>query len=284
MLLGAHESIAGGIHNSITRGKEDGCDCVQIFSKSSGQWYAKPLTKDDRKDLDAARKDTGIATMAVHDSYLINLAASKDDAHEKSKQAFLVEVERAEFLGIQAVIFHPGAHGGAGEPSGIKRIADALEWVLGKTKGAKVNLLLETTAGQGTYLGYRFEHMAEIIGLLGNHERMGVCFDTCHSFSAGYDIRTEDGWEEVLEDFNTVVGLDRLRAFHLNDSPNDLDSRVDRHAHIGEGKIGPECFRFLVNEQRFSKTPGYLETPPLPSGEDSYKKNLKFLRSLRKKA
>jgi len=283
MLLGAHESIAGGVHNSLARGKEDGCECVQVFTKSASQWSAKTLVPEDRKNLDIAKKETGITVMAAHDSYLINLAASVDENWKKSKAAFLEETRRAEFLGIQALIFHPGAHGGSGEPAGLKRIAEALGWVLDETKGAKVTLLLETTAGQGTYLGYRFEHMAEIIDALGGHERLGVCFDTCHSFSAGYDGRTVEGWHDILEDFNTVIGLERLRAFHLNDSLNDYGSRTDRHAQIGEGKIGLECFRFLVNEPRFRDVPGYLETPALPNGEDSFRKNLKVLKGLRRK-
>jgi deoxyribonuclease-4 len=283
MLLGAHESIAGGVHNALTRGKADGCECVQIFTKSASQWSAKALAKEDRKALDAAKAGTGISTMAAHDSYLINLASPDGAAWKKSREAFLIEARRAEFLGLDALIFHPGSHGGSGEGEGLQRITEALRWVLGETEGDEVLLLLETTAGQGSYLGYRFEHMAEIIDGLDGHRRMGVCLDTCHSFSAGYDLRTEGAWLEALEEFNTVVGLDRLRAFHLNDTPNPLGSRKDRHEHIGKGKLGLECFRFLVNSRRFAETPGYLETPPLPGGEDSFKRNLKVLRVLRKK-
>ncbi len=281
MLLGAHESIAGGFHNALLKGKEDGCECVQVFTKSASQWSARELLRNDRVLLDEARKGTGIAEMAAHDSYLINMASADDSAWKKSRDAFLIEAQRAEYLGIQRVIFHPGSHGGSGEKEGISRVAKALSHALEKTEGAKVNLLIETTAGQGAYLGRTFEQLGEIIKLLDGHERMGVCFDTCHAFSAGYDVRTAASWEKIIEDFDSIVGLDRLRAFHLNDTMNPFGSRKDRHEQIGKGAIGLECFRFLVNDKRFEKIPGFLETPALPNGEDSFAANLKVLKGLR---
>ncbi|MFH0816336.1 MAG: deoxyribonuclease IV [Methanobacteriota archaeon] len=284
MLLGAHESIAKGFGNAIAKGSEDGCECVQVFTKSASQWSGRALTADDRESLDAARKETGISRMASHDSYLINLASPNPEAWKKSRGAFLEEVRRAEYLGIQALIFHPGSHAESGEAKGIQRIGEALGDVLEQTKAAKVNLLLETTAGQGSYIGHRFEHMAEIIDLAGGNQRMGLCFDTCHAFSAGYEIRTAKGWDDTLDDFHSTVGLDRLRAFHLNDTMNDFGSRKDRHEQIGNGKIGIECFRYIVNDRRFEDVPGYLETPPLPTGEDSFAKNLRVLKSLRAEA
>jgi len=283
MLLGAHESIAKGFGNALFKGKEDGCECVQVFTKSASQWSGRVLNDDDRKPLDVARKETGISRMASHDSYLINLASPNPDAWRKSRDAFLEEARRAEYLGIQALVFHPGSHAESGEDKGIHRIGEALNHVIEQTKGAKVHLLLETTAGQGSYIGHRFEHMAEIIDLAEGNQRMGVCFDTCHSFSAGYDVRTAKGWDRVLDDFDSTVGLDRLRAFHLNDTMNDFGSRKDRHEQIGKGKLGIECFRYLVNDKRFEKIPGYLETPPLPNGSDSFAANLRVLKGLRGK-
>jgi deoxyribonuclease-4 len=281
MLLGAHESIAKGFGNALYKGKEDGCECVQVFTKSASQWSGRALSDDDRKPLEAARKETGILRMASHDSYLINLASPNPAAWKKSRDAFLEEACRAEFLGIQALIFHPGSHAESGEENGIKKIGQALTYVLEQTDGAKVHLLLETTAGQGSYLGHRFEQMAEIIDKVEGNPRMGVCFDTCHAFSAGYDIRTAKGWDRTLDDFESTVGIDRLRAFHLNDTMNEFGSRKDRHEQIGKGKLGIECFRYIVNDRRFEKVPGYLETPPLPNGSDSFATNLRVLKKLR---
>ncbi|MBI5001192.1 MAG: deoxyribonuclease IV [Euryarchaeota archaeon] len=283
MLLGAHESISGGLHNALRSGKGDGCECVQLFTKNASQWKARPLAKEDAVLFAEARGETGIDVAAAHDSYLINLGAPDEASWNKSKEAFLEEMRRAEFVGLQFLIFHPGAHKGSGEREGIERIASAIAGFLGETKGDRLVLLLETTAGQGSYLGYRFEHLADVIGQAGGGGRLGVCYDTCHTFAAGYDIRTSEGWDDVLEDFDSIVGLERLRAFHLNDSKGALGSKLDRHEQIGKGAIGLEAFRCLVNNPAFKETPGFLETPPLPNGEDSFKKNLKLLKSLREK-
>jgi len=283
MLLGAHESISGGLHNALRNGKGDGCECVQLFTKSASQWKAKPLVKEDADLFAGARKETGIEIAAAHDSYLINLGAPDDISWNKSKDAFLDEMRRAELVGLQFLIFHPGAHKGSGEKEGIERIAGAVSGFLEETKGGRLVLLLETTAGQGSYLGYKFEHLADIIEQAGSGDRLGVCYDTCHTFAAGYDIRTAEKWDDVLEEFDSIIGLDRLRAFHLNDSKGAFGSHVDRHEQIGKGAIGLEAFRHLVNNPAFREVPGFLETPALPDGEDSFKKNLKLLKSLREK-
>ncbi|MEW5937687.1 MAG: deoxyribonuclease IV [Candidatus Thermoplasmatota archaeon] len=281
MLLGAHESIAGGVHNALLRGKEDGAECVQIFTKSANQWGAKPILQRDLEMLDDARNEFGIKIVAAHDSYLINLAAPDARAWERSREAFLEEMRRAEFLGLQYLIFHPGAHKGAGEAVGIKRIAEALVWLLDQYPGFRVRLLLETTAGQGTYVGYRFEHLADIMAAVPGRNRVGVCYDTCHSFAAGYDVRTPEGWENTLEEFDAVIGLQHLYAFHLNDCASAMGSRIDRHEQIGEGQIGLEGFRYLVDLPLFRDTPGFLETPPLPDGSPSFARNLKILKEMR---
>jgi deoxyribonuclease-4 len=283
MLLGAHESISGGLYKALLNGKGDGCECVQLFTKSASQWKAKPLGKEDAVLFAEARKETGIDIAAAHDSYLINLGAPDDVSWNKSRGAFLDEMRRAELVGLQFLIFHPGAHKGSGEKEGIERIASAIACFLDETKGDRLVLLLETTAGQGSYLGYRFEHLADIIEQAGGGERLGVCYDTCHTFAAGYDIRTPEKCDSVLEEFDSIVGLDRLRAFHLNDSKGAFESRVDRHEQIGKGAIGLEAFRSLVNNPALKEVPGFLETPPLPNGEDSFKKNIKLLKSLREK-
>ncbi len=229
-------SIEGGIFNAPLRGKKIGCDVIQIFTKNNNQWKSKSLTD---KEIIASRENlnkTGIKAVASHDAYLINLASPNKDVYKKSLIAFYDEMERAEKLGLPYLVFHPGAHLGEGEDIGIKRIAESINLHLSKKSGTNVMLLLETTAGQGTNIGWRFEQLSEIINLVEQKEKMGVCVDTCHIFAAGYDITTEEGYTKTFDEFDRIIGLKRLKLFHLNDSKKGYGSRVDRHEHIGKGK------------------------------------------------
>ncbi len=280
LLLGAHESISGGLHMAFERAKEDTCEVLQIFSKSSHQWQAKPLTEKDLEAWQKAWKESGIKVVVIHDSYLINLGSPKEGAWRRSVEAFRVEVERAGVLGVKHLVFHPGAHGGTGEKEGIKRIIRALNEVHSATEDCNVMSTIETTAGQGSYVGYRFEHIAEIMDGVEDKNRVGACFDTCHVFAAGYELRTRERYEETMDRWDEIIGLEHLHVFHLNDSKHPLGSRKDRHEHIGKGYLGLEPFRFLLNDPRFKNHPGILETPPLPDGRNGYRENLEVLRSL----
>jgi deoxyribonuclease-4 len=262
-------------------GLEDGCEVVQLFSKNARQLRAKPLTDEDIKNFQDTLKKTKIKSTAVHDAYLINLGNPDNEKWPVYKEAFLIEMQRAEALGIPHLIFHPGAHIDKGDDYCIKRIAAALDDVHEQTQGFKLKVLIETTAGQGSNVGYKFEHVRDIIAAVSEPERLGTCYDTCHTFAAGYDIRDQESYEDTFERFDNIVGLDKLHAFHLNDALKDLGSRVDRHEQIGDGWIGLYGFWLLVNDKRFKNHPGFLETPQLPSGENSYKRNLKILKKLR---
>lgn len=279
--LGAHESISGGIYKSLLYGVEDGCEVVQIFSKNARQFKAKPLTDDDIKKFKETLKETKMKRTAVHDAYLINLGSPNTKNWTDHKEAFLIEMERAEALGIPHLIFHPGSHLGKGDEYAIKRIITAINELFEKTSEFKLKVLVETTAGQGSNVGYKFEHIRDIIEGVDASERIGACYDTCHTFAAGYDISDSNTYEKTLDEFDNVVGLDKLEGFHLNDALKPLGSRVDRHTQIGDGEIGLFGFWLLVNDERFKSIPGYLETPALPNGKSSYKRNLKILKKLR---
>ncbi len=280
MLLGAHVSIAGGFDKAVIRGENIGCDSIQIFTKSQRQWSAKKIDESQVKLFKKALSRSRIKAVVVHTAYLINLASPKKDTLEKSQKAFLEEMDRAETLGIPYLVHHPGAHLDVGEKKGIELIAEGLNISLSARRGYKVMPLLETTAGQGTNLGYKFEELVAIRDLLEEKEWVGVCLDTSHIFAAGYDIRTKDAYEKTMETFDEIIGLSLLKAVHLNDSKIDLGKRVDRHEHIGKGKIGLEAFSFLVNDERLKSIPGCLETP---GSEEDFKKNLQTLRTLLKK-
>lgn len=259
--FGAHMSIAGGLHKAFGHGERAGCDAIQIFSKNQQQWRAKPLADQEIAQFKSEQQRSGIAPVIVHDSYLINLASPKDELWEKSIAAFADELERCAALGIPYLVTHPGAHTGAGEEVGLRREADALNRLFDQGVGEGVTVLIENTAGQGTCLGYRFAHLARLIELVGHAERLAVCLDTCHLLASGYDFRTPEAYAATIDEFAQVVGLDRIKAFHLNDSMKDLGSRVDRHTHIGEGFVGLEGFRLLVNDPRFADRPMIIETP-----------------------
>ncbi|MGB2803696.1 MAG: deoxyribonuclease IV [Candidatus Zixiibacteriota bacterium] len=279
LLIGAHMSISGGVFNAFPLGEEVGCATIQIFTKNSNQWKTKELASEDVKKFRESQKRTGISPVVGHNAYLINLVSPKEDVYKLSMEAMLIELNRAELLGLPYLVMHPGAHLGTGEKEGIRKIARSIDTLHQKTKGFRVKICLEMTAGQGSAIGYRFEHMAEIIDQVQENERLGVCYDTCHTFTAGYDIRTERTYEATFKEFDNVIGLSRLKVIHLNDTLKDFGSRVDRHQHIGEGKIGLEGFRLLMNDKRWEKIPKILETPK-EGGTAKDIENLKVLRSL----
>jgi deoxyribonuclease-4 len=273
-------SIAGGLDRAPLRGRQAGCDTIQVFTKSNRQWGAKPLTDREVEAFKANLAATGIGPVVAHDCYLLNLAAPRAALRRKSIAAFRVEMERAERLGIPYLVTHPGAHLGTGEADGIARVAEALDQLYAALPSARVQVLLETTAGQGTSLGYRFEQLAAILAGVERADRLGICLDTCHVFAAGYDIRSPDGYRRTVRELDACVGLRRLRAVHLNDSVQGLGSRVDRHAHIGEGRLGLEAFRLILNDRRFRRIPMLLETPKDDDFVRADRRNLGRLRRL----
>jgi deoxyribonuclease-4 len=279
ILLGAHMSIAGGVHLAVDRARSIGCTALQVFTKNSNQWKCKPLSVEDIESYKTKIADARIAPVVAHDSYLINLSAVDPDLLKKSRSMLVEEIRRCAQLGIPLLNFHPGAHGGAGADDGIKRVIESLNLAHEATTGCGVMSVVETTAGQGTSVGRSFEEIGAIINGVEQTARMAVCIDTCHIFAAGYDIATEAGYTKTFEDFEAIVGLDRLAAFHINDSKKGLAGRVDRHEHIGKGAIGVEAFRRLMNDQRFAAIPKILETP---KSEDLHEdvENMKLLRSL----
>jgi deoxyribonuclease-4 len=280
--LGAHCSTQGGVSRALERAAAIGCGAVQIFTKNNNRWAEKPLDPGEVRRFRAAARGFKRRYLFAHDGYLINLASPRAAILKRSLVALVDEIRRAELLGLSYVVTHPGAHLGKGEEWGVARVARSLDLAHAETAGARVRVLLETTAGQGTSLGWRFEHLAEILARVEAPERLGVCVDTCHIFAAGYDIRTEGAYEETMRRLLSLVGRQAVRAFHLNDSSRDLGSRVDRHAQIGKGKIGLGAFRALVNDPRFRDRPMVLETP---KGKDMKEDvvNLRVLRGLRAK-
>ncbi|HZX47986.1 MAG: deoxyribonuclease IV [Thermodesulfovibrio sp. RBG_19FT_COMBO_42_12] len=279
MMLGAHMSIAGGVDKAIERGASLSCTAIQIFTKNSNQWDGRPITEDEVVRFKTLLRKSSIKQIIAHDSYLINLASGSSELRERSVNALISEVDRCRTLEIPYVVIHPGAHTGVGEDEGIKNIIHSLDIICAKTDGWGVDIALETTAGQGTNIGYRFEHLSRIITGVKYNNRIKTCIDTCHIFAAGYDIRTPEGYEKVIDEFNKLVGLDRLACIHLNDSKKGLESRVDRHEHIGKGFIGKESFRTIINDRRFNDIAMIIETP---KGQDMKedKINLRCLRRM----
>ena len=279
LLIGSHMSIAGGLHNALIHAEKAGCRCVQLFVKSSNQWRAKPLTDGDIAQFQAEQKRTGIAPAIAHSSYLINVGSPDQALYEKSREALLVEYKRCAQLGVESLVFHPGAHVGSGVQAGIERIAGAMDWVLGKIPDGRTLLLLETTAGMGSHIGSTFEELREILDRLDNADRTGVCFDTCHVFAAGYDIRTETGYNDTMRQFDSILGRSNLKAIHFNDSKYDWGTHKDRHEHIGKGFIGADAFGFFMRDPKLSGVPKILETPKDDAGKYD-KMNLALLRKL----
>ncbi|MEE9450510.1 MAG: deoxyribonuclease IV [Ignavibacteriaceae bacterium] len=278
-LLGAHTSIAGGVSKSVDLAEKLGFTAMQIFTKNNNRWFQKPLEEKEIELFKTKLNKSNIKFVVSHDAYLINLCAIKEDILKKSHAAFLDELKRCELLGIPYLNFHPGAHLGAGEEDGIKLIAESINIAHEKTIGYKVSSMLEVTAGQGSSIGYRFEHLRDIIDLIEEKERMSVCIDTAHIFAAGYNIKDQKNYKKVINDFDEIIGLERLKCFHINDSKKELGSRVDRHAHIGKGFIGLEGFTNIMNDKRLNKIPKILETP---KGKEQLEdlENLEVIRGL----
>ena len=279
MPLGAHMSIAGGIYKALERGQIVGCESIQIFTKNPRQWAARQLSDEDTLLFKQHREETGIDPIVAHDSYLINLASPKEELWHKSLESFAGELDRCARLGISYLVMHPGSHGIDGEEMGLQRVAEALGLLFDRSSGEGVMVLLETTAGHKHSLGSSFEQLARIIDLVERKERLGICFDTCHAFAAGYELRTREGYERTFQELDQAVGLSRLKAFHLNDSKQDLDSHVDRHEHIGKGHLGLEPFRMILNDPRFRGLPMLLETHKSKDMAEDIE-NLAVLRSL----
>lgn len=285
-LLGSHLSIAGGYYKAVVAAGELEMDCVQIFTKNNNQWRAKPITEAEVEAFQSAMKETGVGYPIAHNSYLINMGSANPELREKSIDSMVVELERANQLGIANVVAHPGAHGGDGEEAGIERIVDAIDTVCERTKELATCIALETTAGQGSSIGHRFEEIGAIIRKSKHPDRLTVCVDTCHIFAAGYPLASKKDYKETFAAFDREVGIDRIVAFHINDSKKDLGSRVDRHEHIGLGKLGIEPFEHLMNDRRFKKMPMYLETAKEiepKTGKPWDEINMGVLRKLMKK-
>ncbi len=277
-LIGAHMSIAGGTYKAIAQGDAVDATALQIFTKNNNQWKAKALTDKDIEKFNNARDNSAIRAYVGHTGYLINLASPKDDVFEKSVDSLTDELERADSLGLSDLVMHPGAHLGEGEEYAITKITETLNRIFDDTQDVKTRLALETTAGQGSGVGYKFEHIAEIIDRIDNKSRVSVCLDTCHVFAAGYELRNKRAWNATFKEFDEIIGLDYLRVIHVNDSKKPLGSRVDRHEHLGEGELGLEPFRFLMQDKRFVDVPKILETPKGDDPEANDRRNLDILR------
>jgi deoxyribonuclease-4 len=278
-------SIAGGPHNALVAAQAHGCRSVQLFTKNANQWNARDLTPEDIRLFRHALRETGLRHTVAHDSYLINLASPDEALYRRSVEAFVNEMRRAEQLGLRYLVMHPGAHVDSGEEVGLTRVAAALDEVHARCADYRVRVLIETTAGQGSSLGHRFEHLGRILSLVAAPERLGVCFDTCHVFAAGYALSPLSEYRATMRAFHAAVGLGRLKVFHVNDSVREQGSRVDRHAHIGRGRIGLDAFRFLVNDPRFRNRPMILETPKEDGDEkDMDAVNLAVLQGLQLKS
>ena len=278
-ILGAHQSIAGGYHRAVEKAHDTGCHCVQLFTKNNNQWRAKAITPSEAERFRSTMDELGITWSLAHDSYLINLASPDQTLWRRSIDAFIEELRRAAILGIPDVVTHPGACTSSTEAAGIRRVVDAINEIHAQTRDLGTECLLETTAGQGTALGWRFEQFAAILDGLHEPDRLGFCFDTCHVFAAGYRLAPKRAYQATMREFDRLIGLKRIRAFHLNDSRRELGSRVDRHEHIGLGKLGSEPFQLLLADRRFRRIPMYLETPKgQRNGTDWDTINLRTLR------
>lgn len=279
-LLGAHFSIAGGLHKALYTARAYGCHTLQIFTKNAHTWKERTLLPDEVERFGRARAETGIQQIAAHTSYLINAASPDPQKRAASLRALENELLRAATLDIPYVILHPGAHMGAGEAAGIAGIAAGVNHIYAQHPDLDTTLLLETTAGQGTGIGHRFEQLAAILNRIDLPDRVGVCLDTCHIHAAGYDLRTRRAYEKTIATFDALVGLKRLFVIHFNDARKALHSRIDRHAHIGEGAIGLRAFGFFMNDARLDRIPKIIETPKHKDGQDGDVINLNRLRSL----
>lgn len=277
--IGAHVSVAGGTPAAFPRGEELGCEAIQIFVKNANRWQGKSIGGDEAGAFREAHAAARIPVIA-HASYLINLASPAEELFTKSVAALVDELDRCTRLGVPGLVLHPGAHVGEGTDAGIERVVRGLDAVFADNPDLTARVLLENTAGQGTTLGADLRELHAIAQGLGRPDRLGVCLDTCHAFAAGYDLRTEAGYDRLMNDVDGIIGFDNLRALHLNDSKFPVGSRRDRHANIGEGEIGVELFERVLSDDRLADLPAILETPEGDDG-DGYRRDLATLRSLR---
>jgi deoxyribonuclease-4 len=280
--IGAHESASGGLHRAVERAIADNCESVQVFVKNNNRWKQRDWREDEIETFRKAYDESGLEGLVAHTSYLINLCSDKDATIEKSIDALEDELDRCAKLGVPYLVMHPGSHVGQGEEEGIKLIAENLEAVYAREKNdawKDVTLLFENTAGQGTNLGHSLDHLVALFDAVHDPSRFGICFDTCHAHAAGYDLTTEDLYEDFWREFDALIGVDRVKAFHLNDSKKPLGSRKDRHENIGDGEIGKSVFEFLVNDARFADVPATLETPM--DKENGYADEIALLKNMR---
>lgn len=277
--LGAHMSISGGLHNAIDRAVAAGCGVLQIFTRNSNQWKGKPVSEADATLFKEKFAASGLYEVISHDIYLINLASPPGDTRDKSLAAFRDELETCARLGIGKVVMHPGSHLADSPQTGLKRVIAAFDQLFSEVPQFEGKVLIETTAGQGSNLGRTFDELKSLIDGSQYPEKFGVCFDTCHTFAAGYDTASADGYADTMDQFDFMIGLERLQCFHLNDSKKGLGSRVDRHEHIGQGALGLNPFRFILNDPRFANVPKILETPK-GDNDEMDEVNLSILRGL----
>jgi len=280
ILLGAHFSIAGGLHKAVLTASEYGCTALQIFTKNATTWKERTLSHQEVERFNEVRELTAIQSICSHTSYLINLASPEPIKYDRSLKALENELLRSSLLSIPYVIMHPGSHMGAGEDKGLQKIAQGINTIFDRSPNITCRLLLEATAGQGSSLGHTFEQLARISDAVERREKIGVCFDTCHVFAAGYDIRGKKAYQGTMQSLDRIVGIDRLCVIHLNDAKKGLAARVDRHEHIGEGKIGIDAFGFIMNDSRLKTVPKILETPKKKGSADYDQINLNRLRAL----
>jgi deoxyribonuclease-4 len=284
MIIGAHESASGGPYRAVERAVADGCESLQLFTKNNNRWDQRMWNDEEARRFRETYEESPLEGLMAHSSYLINPCSSSEETIAKSREAIADELTRCQKLGIPGLVVHPGNHTGRGVEEGIELIAENVQRVYDEADDEPwpdVTLLFENTAGQGTSIGYRFEHLAAILERLDDRDRFGVCFDTCHAHAAGYDLTDRDSYEAVWKEFDEVVGLEWLEGFHLNGSQHELDSRKDRHDQIDAGEIGLETFEWLVNDARFEELPAVVETPPLEDGEPSFERNVGILKDLR---
>ncbi len=284
LCLGAHLSVAGGLHNALLEARRLKMACVQLFVANQRQWQIPPLDADIAETFHEIRRQTGIAPVVAHSKYLINLAAVDKDTLQKSLKALKDEYQRCNDLGIEFLVLHPGAHKGAGIDKGLKKVITGINRIFSESNRPICRILLETTAGSGTSLGSRFEELAQLLAMAERPELLGVCLDTCHIFAAGYDIRTPETYDKTIQDFSSIIGLDQLKIMHVNDSKTSFSSGVDRHEHIGKGELGKQAFENILHDLRLNRLPMILETPKgkSPGGRNYDKLNMAALGRLAK--